>query len=1212
MKLDTAMSDVSRKKESVIKVIRSLLISSPSGLTLSQLERDYQSVENQGLPYRKFGHTDLLSFVKTLSDVVRIDFRNRELVLYGIADEKTKHIKSMVDHQRKTSRYMGLTKVNQPPRRPKSGSAIARGVGYASAAVRRNIFNVVQANVNGVPMSVFLDVYKQENGVALNPERLGFRRLPDLFLSMPDVCKLEYGRRDRTGNSLYVYPPKSQQRQAGSPPKKKNTNDSKLLKPLDAEKKNTNLKDSDKLIEEVPNKIITNTTSEPKPHHCKETFNTQVIPTCQLLKSEILEILAEEAKGIWAVRVPILYKKKFGKELQIKKLGYFSLIEFLSTLSDQVSITRPNPKGDWLLAKRISNAKEQSDSFEEGFFSEGFEITKMEVKEMLIKSKDGILLHRLPEIYEKTYRHKLHLEEYNIPSTLQFAVMISGVCIYEKDRKLYVTLTTDEKKAVLGGYVPPKSAGENDIPVDAVGMNASYKLPTLPSKDAQYVDLFVSDVTTPNYFMVQICSKKTTGALNKLMDELERFYCSPESDKYKIPDCMVSIGQLCAAVFMEDMNWHRAVIVHINKASYADVLYVDYGSISAVPIASLRLLKACFINLPSQMIKARLAHIQPINLESWTLNSRNCMLDMCRDRPLVAMITNIEDRVLSLCLCDTTHPDTDLHINDTLVEKKHAVYFPDDLTKEAANTLRSFLRHQMEIEKDEGSNVKGPNTNTQLSDKFENLTGNLNAGAGILSNTACLDKGPIADEDDKLDLAEKKVAPMQKRFVRKFSIIEDQYSIYVINYEGNAMVTSADISRIFQQSTDVLVPLLLMKNLKFVELVVGNDEKHSQLFIELRQKMVPGTIERNMFRSMVCLYRLQDIPSMVRGIGHDQEKDLIDGLERICKAFDPDSSYWILDDDNDCPELVSVAKLGQKMDQLERQKEKLFFERKTLLELLANQSSSTVVDQITEIEEKLYSLKEKINELSSTLPKQVGAQAEDCAVHDAMVSQYNSHTGEKHQSNSSSQACAKSEPTRVAEVVPFNISERKVDNSNVDTDFDEIPDAHISHDIVDFTSQGNSAGDQLPPLINGSSGTANWTSPQMNNQVMLDRSDRLQQGIFIPQTMQETTFPQPQVDNIPYISPQPQRTLNRGTQAQLPIAPPQWHYVPVAQQGIEHNLNAAPFFPRRSRRQMFFNQMGIPVSGAVGMPQRPQQLVYNPQVQPTGQYSLFMPIQGIP
>nr|XP_039266210.1 tudor domain-containing protein 5-like [Styela clava] len=1195
------MSDVVRRKESVIKVIRSLLISSPSGLTLNQLERDYQLVENQGLPYRKFGHTDLLSFVKTLSDVVKIDYRNRELVLYGIADEKTKHIKSMVDHQRKTSRYMGLAKVNQPSRRPKSGpfgARQARGVCYVSAQIRRNVYNVVQSNVNGVPMSVFLDVYKQENGVTLNPERLGFKRLPDIFLSMPDVCKLEYGRRDKTGNTLYVYPPKLQQGPAISKTKTKvSGGDSKspsVEKPASRKNSVLNSEESVCVNEEKP--AIAVIKSELNPPVEDKIFSNSVIPSCKLLRSEILEILAEEPKGVWAVRVPVLYKKKFGKELQIQKVGYFSIIELLSTLSDEVSITRPNPKGDWLLAKRNVDEIDQSKLLCGSFYNEGLEVLKMEVKEMLIKSKDGILLDRLSEIYEKTFRHTLHLDEYNISNSLEFVVMIRGVCIYEKDGKIYVTLTEDEKKAIHGGYISP-NLPENDIPLDAIGPNASYKLPTLPSKDAQYIDLFVSDVTNPEYFMVQICSKQTTGALNMLMDELERFYCSPEGDRYKIPECMITIGQLCAAVFMEDMNWHRAVIVRINKASYADVLYVDYGSISAVPIASLRLLKSCFLQLPSQMIKARLAHIQPANLKSWTLDSRNCMLDMCRDRPLVAMITSIENRVLSLCLCDTTNPDTDLHINDTLVEKKHAVYFPDDLPKEAASTLKSFLQQQNEV------GNKGPSWPCSTQSITSQPSDNLDPSPDIAS------KNEVGND---IDESYKPVAQPQIRFVRLFSIIEGQYSINVINYEGNPMVTSADISLFFQPSGDDLVPLLLMRNLRFIELAIADDEKHSQLFIEMREKNVPGTIRHYTYTSIVFLYRLQDVPAIIKGIGHAQEKDLIDGVKKILIAFDPDSRYWISDDEDDCPELISVAQAGNlELSKLEHEKEELFNMRKNLLEQLANQSSASVVDQTTDIEEKLFVIKGKIKQLSCTLPKEIETQAQQSAVHDAMVSQYTSHavTVEKKSENlltESSQICSKSDLTRVAEVVPF-MKQQEAVKTNLDTDFSEISGAHLSHDVVDFTTF-NLANEQLPPLIHGSSGSTNWRSTQVSNQVVVDGNEHLPSRIFIPQTMRES-FTQPMAENIPFMSPQSQNAISQGSQVQLPIGPRQWRLMPLAQQRMNHN--APQFFPNQNQGQVYYNQMAIPATGTVNM-QHSQQLVYTPQNRQEGQYSLFMPVQGMP
>ncbi|KAI8518286.1 Tudor domain-containing protein 5 [Branchiostoma belcheri] len=87
--------------------------------------------------------------------------------------------------------------------------------------------------------------------------------------------------------------------------------------------------------------------------------------------------------------------------------------------------------------------------------------------------------------------------------------------------------------------------------------------------------------------------------------------------------------------------------------------------------------EAEFLHLPIQAVGARLANIIPNSLDNhWSSGARDRLLSLTRDKPLVALVTHIKDRVLSLCPCDTT-TEQDIHINDTLVSEGHAILSPD-------------------------------------------------------------------------------------------------------------------------------------------------------------------------------------------------------------------------------------------------------------------------------------------------------------------------------------------------------------------------------------------------------------------------------------------------------------------------------------------------------------------------------------------------------
>lgn len=75
------------------------------------------------------------------------------------------------------------------------------------------------------------------------------------------------------------------------------------------------------------------------------------------------------------------------------------------------------------------------------------------------------------------------------------------------------------------------------------------------------------------------------------------------------------------------------------QCGFVEVLYVDYGDVASVSVHSIFLLKTSFQVLPAQMIRARLSHLQPSDMEQWQQESRRVMLEMCHNKSLVALVT---------------------------------------------------------------------------------------------------------------------------------------------------------------------------------------------------------------------------------------------------------------------------------------------------------------------------------------------------------------------------------------------------------------------------------------------------------------------------------------------------------------------------------------------------------------------------------------------
>lgn len=68
----------------VTKNVRALLISAPNGLTVAEMQRDYNSMIGKPLPFREMGYKTPLDLLKDLPNVTRPTWENGVLVLRGI------------------------------------------------------------------------------------------------------------------------------------------------------------------------------------------------------------------------------------------------------------------------------------------------------------------------------------------------------------------------------------------------------------------------------------------------------------------------------------------------------------------------------------------------------------------------------------------------------------------------------------------------------------------------------------------------------------------------------------------------------------------------------------------------------------------------------------------------------------------------------------------------------------------------------------------------------------------------------------------------------------------------------------------------------------------------------------------------------------------------------------------------------------------------
>lgn len=83
VKSSRGVDDKEALRLEVTKNIRALLISAPNGLSVAEMQRDYNNMIGKPLPFREMGYKTPIDLLKDLPNVTRPTWENGVLVLRG-------------------------------------------------------------------------------------------------------------------------------------------------------------------------------------------------------------------------------------------------------------------------------------------------------------------------------------------------------------------------------------------------------------------------------------------------------------------------------------------------------------------------------------------------------------------------------------------------------------------------------------------------------------------------------------------------------------------------------------------------------------------------------------------------------------------------------------------------------------------------------------------------------------------------------------------------------------------------------------------------------------------------------------------------------------------------------------------------------------------------------------------------------------------------
>lgn len=679
-------------------------------MTADDLHRDFRTQEGHDIPYRKFGKTTLLDFLRSIPDTVKVEssFGSRSPIITPVLSEKSSHVDALVQKQ----------KVNPPKRGCNRISALRRNAIHPVAKQKilipyhfqERLASMVFQHPEGIPLSRLeqtispgiLHSYGLHCSVAEVLEDLGH------------IVKVINGIVYSAGRGVYVpihrnntyVPPRLRQIDVNASGDWKRPAVTREMKPAGYEHQSVHNGDLNIEEEEEEEDIYDNTSNtintspkEMSSHNNKaagEDITTRSSTPAQsnnmlvnkAMQNKFIALLDKHPDGIRCSELPQLYKECFKVELDYRELGFISVLQMVANLPEIFHFIRQDGE-DWKVLDARKPFPQKYQSCDMKTTPRVYRSTQPHVpskirnniERLLMLNSSGLWSDFFMDKYQEMFGQNINFEQLNFDSLESFLLFLNDEVLhmrYVMGRIMLYPHVEEQQQhktdAPLPHVTEPMDLFIELYPSEVVGPKDTIPQQKLPpdTGPGSYLEVLVAEVYTPQHFWLQLRGEKTHVALDKLMNDIQNFY-DQEVD-YKMPEATVRIDQYCMAPFNDEL--HRARITALPSMTEAQVCFVDYGTKSKVKKSELRFMHQDFAEFPIQAIKASLANIKPANgATRWPRLVSQRFLHLVSDKNLVAIVSsaNHEYRELEVALVDTTGEE-DIHINDTLKHEGLADY----------------------------------------------------------------------------------------------------------------------------------------------------------------------------------------------------------------------------------------------------------------------------------------------------------------------------------------------------------------------------------------------------------------------------------------------------------------------------------------------------------------------------------------------------------
>lgn len=634
--------------QDVATMLHSVVSCEKNGIPLQRLEREYQTLIGTSIPFRKFGHATLESFIKSLPEVIALEVSpSGQVLVKAVVRPTTAHVARLVGEQRTVAKGKPVLRPSRHPA-PRTGPSVR----FASYQAQLNNGGCAMPGMGGhQPLPIRLP-----NELQLNPLATA-RRAMRMRTSLRGLPQLKTISRW------------SQQELRGQ-----HAGDRREMPPVP----NNSLTgiDTAEPVAWVPSSWgsalgpgTQGTASPPRHHPVSPTVSApqiQAVGTPEFQRIPMVPPTAPSGKTCRdlveeysvARGLPLAYNTLSSKSSKRGPLMWLSTLKLSERTFNSYPVEKPTKAEaeEEAARKAVEALNIQEGGKDELPVTPVSTLQQMQefvdrIKDLVAAKPNGLWNTVIPDVYRD------HYEEDVPPGWLNLVRQTGALCITElKENRCILYPRPTASVASPLSFQGDLTSSDSDV-----GSPSAMFPDPIVFPDGCYWDIFVT--STPSTSCVFFRLVDYSEKYDELANEMDRFY----SDD--IPPAMDLYEDNLYAVLSDD-SWLRVQLLELTD-SKAECLFVDHGDVDVVDASRLRNLESRFFTLPFQAVQCQLE-----GLSEFADDERAVELleKMVFGKVLVAEVVSREEPVTAV-LYDTT-TDVDINLNVAMLKEMLMPQFP--------------------------------------------------------------------------------------------------------------------------------------------------------------------------------------------------------------------------------------------------------------------------------------------------------------------------------------------------------------------------------------------------------------------------------------------------------------------------------------------------------------------------------------------------------